>query len=246
MSAPRGAMDARRVVLITGAARGLGRAIALHLAAPGTLLLLHYRSSEREMEALLAEAKERGAEAVALRADLGKGEERERLMDEVAGHGGVLHVLVNNVGTYLDKGLAEITPAEWSATLEATCTAAFHLTQRALPLLRKGAPARVINLGDSAAGRITARTHATPYHIAKIGVSVLTRSYGKLLAGEGITVNQISPGFLENSIGEPGSALPAGRKGRFEDLLPALDYLLSPEAEYVTGADLVVSGGWNL
>ena len=87
---------------------------------------------------------------------------------------------------------------------------------------------------------------ATPYHIAKLGVHVLTRSYAQLLMPRGITVNMISPGFLENSVGRPPEELPAGKPARFEDILGALDYLLSEQAKQVSGANLLVSGAWNL
>jgi len=134
--------------------------------------------------------------------------------------------------------------------LDATCSAVFHLTRGAVPLLRagarEGAGARVVNIGDAAADRVTARLQATPYHVAKLGVHVLTRSFAKALAPDGITVNMLSPGFLETSLGDPGSPIPAGRPGRTQDLLGALDYLLSPAADYVNGANLVVSGAWNL
>ena len=99
---------------------------------------------------------------------------------------------------------------------------------------------------DSAADRITARPTATPYHIAKLGLHILTRSYAGLLGPDGIRVNQVSPGFLENSVGRPGSPIPLGRPGAFSDVLGAIDYLLSPAAGYVSGANLVISGGWNL
>jgi 3-oxoacyl-[acyl-carrier protein] reductase len=87
---------------------------------------------------------------------------------------------------------------------------------------------------------------ATPYHIAKLGVHVLTRSYAQLLMPKGITVNMISPGFLENSIGRPPQCLPAGHPGSFKDILGALDYLLSEQASYVSGTNLLVTGAWNL
>ncbi len=239
-------MSGERTILITGAARGIGRAMALHLAAPGACLLLHYRGSEAAAREVAGEAEARGARTELLRADLAVPGERERMMDRVAGNHEALHVLINNVGIYDGRKLLEFSPAEWQAIFDAGCSAVFHLTQRAVPLLSRGAPARVINLGDSGAERVTARPVATPYHIAKLWVTVLTRSFAQTLAGEGFTVNQISPGFLENSEGEPGSPLPAGRKGRVDDLLPALDYLLSPGAAYVTGTNIVVAGGWNL
>jgi 3-oxoacyl-[acyl-carrier protein] reductase len=243
-------VSARRICLVTGAGRGLGRAIAEHLAAPGTRLLLHHHASAEGARETAQAVRARGAEAVLLQADLSVLAERERLLAAVAGETDALHVLVNNVGVYPQAELLEITPERWNAVLESTCSAVFHLTRGAQPLLAAAAAgaagARVINIGDSGADRIVARPTATPYHVAKLGVHVLTRSFAKALAPQGITVNMISPGFLETSVGEPGSPMPAGRKGTAEDILAALDYLLSPQAAYVNGANLVVSGAWNV
>jgi 3-oxoacyl-[acyl-carrier protein] reductase len=232
--------------LITGAAGGLGRAIALHLAVPGRTLLLHHRSDPARAEETAGAVQRHGATAILLQADLARADERERLMDQVQARTPTLRILINNAGTYLDEELQDVTPRQWQEVFDSTCSAVFHVTQRALPLLRAGAPARVVNIGDSGADRVVARLRATPYHIAKLGVHVLTRSYAKLLAPDGITVNQISPGFLENSVGAPGTPVPAGRLGAFTDILSGLDFLLSPAAEYTTGANLLVSGGWNL
>ena len=239
-------MSEPRTILITGSARGLGSAMARHLAASGSRLLLHYHTSEREALSLAESIREMGAEAIPIGANLADPQGREDLIAAVAGQTQQLDVLINNVGIFEETPLLEITPEQWDTTLAATCTAVFHLTRAFHPLLREAAPARVINLGDSGADRITARKQATDYHIAKLGVHVLTRSFARVLGPDGITVNQISPGFLENSIGEPESPLPLGRRGTFADVLAALDYLLSAEADYVSGANLVVSGGWNL
>lgn len=235
-----------RSILVTGAGRGLGRAIALHLAAPGAQLFLHHHASGAGAQEVLREAAAKGAQAVSIAADLADAAGRERMMAEVAQRTGALHVLVNGAGIYAERDLLETSAAEWQRVFDVTCGAVFHLTQLAVPLLKAGAPARVVNIGDSGADRVAARVMATPYHVAKLGVHVLTRSYAKALAPHGITVNQISPGFLENSVGEPGSPVPAGRLGTFADVLAALDYLLSPAAAYTNGANIVVSGGWNL
>ena len=238
-------MNLSRRVLITGSAQGLGREMALHLAAPGTLLLLHYGTSEAAAQSLVDAAGGLGARAVALQADLAEPRERERLMERVKAETDSLQVLINNAGLYLPTPLMEITAAQWGTTMEVTCGAVHHLIQMAAPLLRKGAPARVVNMGDSGNDRIVSRPQATPYHIAKLGVNVLTRSYARALGPDGITVNQISPGIMENSIDGPEAPIPAGRRGAYSDLLAAMDYLLSPAAEYVSGTNLVVSGGWN-
>jgi 3-oxoacyl-[acyl-carrier protein] reductase len=238
--------SAKRAVLVTGAGRGLGRAIALHLAAPDTTLFLHHHSSGEGAGSVQREVEAKGARAIPVNANLADAASRERMMADVTRQTGSLQVLINSAGIYPERDLPDISAAEWQRVFDVTCSAVFHLTQLALPLLKAGAPGRVVNICDSGADRITARVAATPYHIAKLGVHVLTRSYAKVLASHRITVNQISPGFLENSVGTPGSPVPAGRLGTFADILAALDYLLSPAAEYTNGASIVVSGAWNL
>ena len=168
-------------------------------------------------------------------------------MRQVAAQTSELHVLVNNLGWYLMERLPAITIAQWEQALTRNGTATFHLTQLALPLLEAAPPpGRIMNLGDSACDRIAAHVMATPYHIAKLGVHVLTRSYAQLLMPKGITVHMISPGFLANSVGRPPQRLPAGQPGRCVDILGALDSLLSEQASYVSGTNVLVSGAWNL
>jgi NAD(P)-dependent dehydrogenase (short-subunit alcohol dehydrogenase family) len=238
---------AHRYALVTAGAQGLGQAIVRHLARQDFVVLVHYYTSHQAALALQADITAAGGHAVLLQADLAHGDERERLLRHVASMTPALHVLVNNLGWYLMERLPHITIEQWEQALVLNCTATFHVTQLALPLLEAAQPpGRIINLGDSACDRITAHVMATPYHIAKLGVHVLTRSYAQLLMPRGITVNMISPGFLENSVGNPPEELPAGHPGHFEDILGALDYLLSEPARYVSGANLLVSGAWNL
>jgi 3-oxoacyl-[acyl-carrier protein] reductase len=221
-----------RSALVTAAGRGLGAAISEHLEAKGFRVFSHYLHSHPRA-------------GTPLQADFTTAEGRISVIERVREQVGRLDVLVNNLGVYAeDRLLPELELAEFETTLSLTLTSAFHLTQLSLDLLGDGS--RIINIGDSACDRIEARAIATPYHIAKIGLNVLTRSYAKVLTERGITVNMISPGFLENSIGAPAVPIPAGRPGFYADLLPALDFLLSPEAGYVSGANIVVSGGWNL
>ncbi|MBM3223247.1 MAG: SDR family NAD(P)-dependent oxidoreductase [Candidatus Tectomicrobia bacterium] len=237
----------RRYALVTAGAQGLGLAITRHLAAQHYTVLVHYYSSQAAAESLQADIAAAGGEAICLQADLACAAARERLMQEVAATTSALHVLVNNLGWYLMERLPHITLEQWEQAIALNCTATFHLTQLALPLLEAATPpGRVINLGDSACDRIEAHVMATPYHIAKLGVHVLTRSYAQLLMPKGITINMISPGFLENSVGSPPQRLPAGHPGRFSDILGALDYLLSEAASAVSGTNLLASGAWNL
>ena len=237
----------RRYALVTAGAQGLGQAIVQYLVQQRYSVFLHYYTSQQAARAMQQDIAEAGGEVTLLQADLARADERQRVLDRVATVTSALHVLVNNLGWYLMERLPHITIAQWEQALALNCTATFHLTQLALPLLEAARPpARVINLGDAGCDRIAAHVMATPYHIAKLGVHVLTRSYAQLLMPKGITVNMISPGFLENSVGSPPEDLPAGRPGRFEDIVGALDYLLSERARYVSGANLLVSGAWNL
>ena len=131
-----------RSILVTGAGRGLGRAIALHLAAPGAQLFLHHNASEAGAQEVLREAAAKGARAVSLAADLADAAARDRMMAEVAQRTGALHVLVNGAGIYAERDLLETSAAEWQRVFDVTCGAVFHLTQLALPLLRPEALSR--------------------------------------------------------------------------------------------------------
>lgn len=236
-----------RYACVTAGAQGLGRALVRHLAQQHYTVFFHYYASKQEAEALQAEIASGGGQALALQADLSCPEARIGLIERIAERTSALHVLVNNLGWYVMERLPQLTLAQWETALTLNCTATFHLTQLALPLLQAARPpGRIINLGDSACDRIAAHVMATPYHIAKLGLHVLTRSYAQILMPQGITVNMISPGFLENSVGNPPEQLPAGRPGRFEDVLGALDYLLSEPASHVSGTNLLVTGAWNL
>ena len=218
-----------------------------HLARQQYHVFVHYHTSASSAAALHTDITRAGGQVTLLQADLSRGDARERLVQRIAAETPALHVLINNLGWYMMERLPQITLEQWEQALALNCTATFHLTQLSLPLLEAARPpARIINLGDSACDRIAAHVMATPYHIAKLGVHVLTRSYAQLLMPKGITVNMISPGFLANSLGNPPEQLPAGSPGRFEDVLGALDYLLSEPARYVSGTNLLVTGAWNL
>jgi 3-oxoacyl-[acyl-carrier protein] reductase len=239
-------VEERRWALVTAATSGLGESFARHLAKRGYSLFLHYHRGRAKAEALEQEIRARGGQAVTFEADLLDPEAREALVESLGQTSPRLSLLINNLGLFPEEGLLETELVSFERALTLNLTVGYDLIRLALPLLRAAAPGtRIINLGDSKADQIGARVVATAYYIAKIGLNVLTRSYAKLLAPDGITVNMISPGFLERSVGEPPD-FPMGRPGRFEDILGAVDYLLSPQADYVSGANLLVSGAWNL
>lgn len=236
-----------RVALVTGAGRGLGAALARMLAADGFCLALHCHCSRGEAQALAADLRQAGADSAVFGADLADELQAWEMIHAVADRFGRLDILVNNAGVYAARDLADLGTHAWREGLDSTATAAFFTTRAALPLLRLSPAGRVINIGDSSCDRPTARDLALSYHIGKTGVLMITRSFAAAEAAHGVTVNMISPGYLDNSVELPHpSIIPAGRHGTFADIHHALRHLLDPGASYLTGSNLVVSGGWNL
>ncbi|MDA0577231.1 MAG: SDR family oxidoreductase [Verrucomicrobia bacterium] len=235
------------VALVTGAGTGLGGALARALAADGFALALHYRNSAEGAEQARAEICAHGGDANMFQADLARESDARQLAADVGARFGHVDVLVNGAGVYQECHGLELSEAAWREGLDSTVTQTYFTTRALLPLLKAGARKRVINIGDSSADRPGARDLAWSYHIGKTGVWMLTRSFAAAAAEHGIAVNMVSPGILENSVGdEDVSKIPAGRRGAFDDVYQAVRFLALDAPAYLTGSNLVVSGGWNL
>ena len=241
MSAPR------RVALVTGSAKRLGRALALRLAAEGLDVAIHYRQSAEAAAAAVAEARALGADAAAFAADVTDEGACAALVAAVVARFGALHVLVNNVGDYAPVPILDHPIDAWRATIDSNLHSAFYMCHHALPELRKHDQARIVNVGLAGIGRIPAAPSSTAYVAAKLGVLALTRALAVAVRDEPLTVNMVSPGILEEPVaGPPVARVPKGRYGHPDELAGALAYLVSPEAAYVTGQHLEVAGGWGL
>lgn len=236
----------RPVALVTGAARGIGRGIALALAAEGYDVAVHYRSSRAEAEAVCDEARALGARAQAFAADLADRPAARALVREAHAALGRLDVLVNNVGNYVFLPFDELSDEQWDDMLDSNLGAVFATCQAALPLMRAQGGGRIVNLGFAGAGNLVARPNVVAYVAAKTGVLLLSRSLAKAEAGNGITVNVVAPGVIENSVGQPKHEIPAGRLGLVQEVSNSVVFLVSPAADYVTGQVIEVAGGWNL
>lgn len=238
------------VALVTGGARRLGAAISMHLGNKGYRVVINFRRSAEDARRLVRRIQERQGDAVALRADVTRQSHVDRMIERVVRRYTRIDVLVNNVGDYLEGPLGSMGQAEWEAMLRSNLFSVVLCTRAVLPVMRKQAYGRVVNIGYSPAGRMQASPRCIAYHIAKTGVLVYTKTVAAEEARHGITVNMVSPGTMFNSVKKPSrnpaDYIPAGRFCRYDDLLGAIDYLLSDRASYVTGNHIVASGGYAL
>ena len=232
--------------LVTGSAAGIGRAIVLALAGGGFDVVVHYRTSADEAERARAEAEAYGVRAIALRADVTDREQAAALVHAAHEELGGVSVLVNNVGDYLYKPLADVSFEEWDDVLATNLEATFTTCRAAVPLMRAAGGGRIVNIGYAGAQSLVGRPNLTAYAVAKTGVVLLTKAIARAEAGNGITANVVAPGVIETSRTKPLAEIPAGRVGRVEEVAAAVLYFVSPDAEYVTGQVLEVAGGWNL
>lgn len=236
-----------RVALVTGAARGIGRAIALGLASRGWSIAVHYRESTIDAEETVALAFAAGApSAIAVPADITQPGQAERLVAGTAKRLRGLHAVVHNVGNYLKKPIEDLEVDEWHAMLDSNLNSVFYLTQAALPHMRSAGWGRVVSLGYAGSSNLVARPTVTAYGIAKTGVVLLMKAYAKRLAASGITFNIVAPGVVETSISKPLSEIPACRLATVREIVDPVLYLCSDEAAYVTGQVIEVAGGYNL
>jgi NAD(P)-dependent dehydrogenase (short-subunit alcohol dehydrogenase family) len=239
------AANGRPAALVTGSAKGAGRAIVLALAEDGYDVAVHYRRSRDEAEAVAALAAGRGARTAVVQADVRVEEQARGLVDAANEAFGRLDVLVNNVGDYHQGPLRDLSGAVWRDMLASNLDSTFYTCQQAVQYLTRGGSGRIVNIGYAGAEQVRARPGIAAYGIAKTGVILYSKALARTLAADGVTVNVVSPGVLENSVSQPIEEIPMGRLGRLEELVGAVRYLVSPQAAYVTGVTLEVAGGWN-
>jgi NAD(P)-dependent dehydrogenase (short-subunit alcohol dehydrogenase family) len=235
------------VALVTGAGRGLGAALAKKLACEGFRVAVHYRSNASGAEHTCGTIIECGGIAEAFCADLAHDAQALALAASIGSRFGRIDLLINNAGAYQERPGLHLSEQEWFEGLNSTVTQSFFTTRACLPWLQQGQLKRVVNIGDSSCDRPGARDLAWSYHIGKTGLWILTRSFASQLAADGIAVNMVSPGLLENSVGNCDvTQIPAGRLGNFDDIYQAIRFLALEAPAYLSGSNLVVSGGWNL
>jgi len=238
-----------KVAMVTGSSRGIGRAIALRLAGEGAKMVVNYLLNRDLAEGVVREIREKGGRATAIQGDVTKVKDVEGLVEGALKEFGRIDILINNVGPILYKRLSDITPEEWHRVIDGNLTSVFYCSRVALKGMREKGWGRIVNTAYAGAQFINAKESIVPYAIAKTGVLLLTKSMAREEARYGITVNCISPGIIENGA-HPNKALeekiPVGRMGTPQEVAGVVSFLVSDEAGYITGGDIVVSGGWQV
>jgi 3-oxoacyl-[acyl-carrier protein] reductase len=247
--------EPKKTALVTGAARGIGRGIALALASAGFDVVIQYRSSQPDAADTVQMLEALGVRAAMLQAEVTDPTQAEALV--LAAHGqflgspvleapaGGLAVLVNNVGNYINKPLKDLEVNEWHEMFGSNLHSAFYTCRAALPIMRSAGYGRIVNLGYAGAQHLLARPAILPYAIAKAGVIALTVAIAKAEAGSGISANVVSPGIIETSVSQPLREIPAGRLGTVAELAAEVLHFVQA-SDYVTGQITEVAGGWNL
>ncbi len=239
-----------KVAIITGASRGIGRAIAIDLAARGASVIVNYNSSEAAANEVVSVITAAGGKATAFKADVSKIDQAQALIKAATDTYGKLDILVNNAGTTRDNLLMMMPEADWDHIMNTDLKSVFNCCKAATKVMMRARYGRIINI-TSVVG-LSGQGGQTNYAAAKAGVIGLTKSLAKELGGRNVTVNCVAPGYIPTDLTNVLSdelkqgmmkLTPLGRFGKPEEVAYASAFLASDEAAFITGVVLSVDGG---
>ena len=239
-----------KVAFITGATRGIGRAIALELAKEGYNIALNYRTENEALETLKKEISELGVECYPVQGDVSKAEDSERMTKEIIEHFEQIDVLVNNAGITKDKLIQRMKEEEFTDVINVNLVGTFNITKNVIKYMTKKRYGKIINI-SSVVG-ISGNAGQSNYAASKAGIIGFTKSIAKELASRNITANAVAPGFIQTDMTnvlkdeikyEIESTIPLKRLGTAEDVAKVVKFLASDDSNYITGQVINVDGG---
>lgn len=242
---------AGKVAIVTGAGKGIGRAIALGYAHEGAAVVLNDRCAEPAGE-LLQQIRKSGGNALFVQADVANIAEHDQLIEAASHEFGRIDILVNNAGVEFHEGVLHAAPETWERTITVNLRGAYFLSCRAASVMKSAGHGKIINI--SSVHDTQPLSERAIYSISKGGVAMMTKSLALELAEHGVHVNSISPGAIltdmnRQSLSDPGrrerliSRIPLKRIGKPEDIVGAAVFLASSDSDYVTGSTIYVDGG---
>ncbi len=239
-----------KTAIVTGASRGIGRAIALELAGKGAYVVVNYNGSGEAADEVVKAIETAGGQAEAYQCNVADGEACEKLINDVIGRHGRIDILVNNAGITRDNLLMRMSKEDFDAVLGTNLKGAFHTMHFVSRYMLKQRSGRIINMA-SVVG-VAGNAGQANYAASKAGVIGMTKSAAKELASRGITVNAVAPGFIETDMtgklsgkvrDQASAQIPMGAFGKPEDVAKAVGFLASEDAGYITGQVIHVDGG---
>lgn len=239
-----------KVALVTGASRGIGKAIALMLAENGADIAVNFAGSTAAAEAVAAEIEKMGRKAILVQGDVSKADVCAEIVDKVVSELGHIDILVNNAGITRDTLLLRMKEEDWDAVLNTNLKGVFNCTKAAVKYMAKQRSGSIVNISSVVA--LMGNAGQANYAAAKAGILGFTRSVAKEMAARGIRVNAVTPGFIktdmtsvlsEKVVAAMEASIPLARLGESEDIAKAVLFLVSDNAAYITGQTLHVDGG---
>jgi 3-oxoacyl-[acyl-carrier protein] reductase len=245
-------MVKEKVALITGGARGIARAAALDLASSGWSVAICYRTSAEQADEVMDAVKRAGRQGLAFQADVSQADAAVDLVGRVHRQWGRIDALINGAGPYHRVSLLHETNESWHSMFDNNLHPVFYLTRAVIPIMKERKWGRIVSFSMANAEQLIAQPQLTAHYLSKVALLALSRSFAKLIAPDGITMNCVSPGFIDSGSAPEGELermvkyIPAGYAGSVDDAVGAVRFLLSDEARYVNGANIQVSGAWGV
>lgn len=244
----------QRVALVTGASRGIGRAIAIDLAKEGANVIVNYRSSSDAAEEVVKLIKELGRKAISVKADVANDQEVKYMVEKAKEKFGSIDVLVNNAALHRGGRVQKLPPEDWDLVINSVLKGAFNCCRYVVPLMVEKEWGRIINISSDAG--LHGYPGDTAYGAAKAGLIGFTKSLAKEVAKKNITVNIVIPGFLqtdmtavlftsEERLNREIERIPLGRPGKPEEIAELVSFLAF-KSSYITGAVIQVDGGMGM